>query len=275
MASPYGQYYDTNIQNAQNAYNAALSRANADRRSTLNDYGFSDPSGTDYSAISQQLLDSNGQYNFASSPLQVGSGNPYGKFQQMIGGQGKSLTALSDSAYARGLSGSGIEGQSDSDARFQFGGDRSNLLSGLDSGLTNINRGVLDQAMQFLGYRNDQLHQKTMDEDQWLADHPLADPPATTPIAGDPVQNAVNAGNNSDWEAMIRLANQRGDTAGLAKLFKDKNIPEHLRKMADQYYNAWVQRRKQSTTFAGKETAAAAKAPPKNVKPDKAPTKKR
>lgn len=197
--SPYGANYDQNIAGAQLAWNNALGQFNAQRKNTLNEYGFNDSQNVNYADPT----------SMTGNKTQLSSGNPYGRWQQQFSQQGQQLLGLQDNFAERGLGRSGVAGNAFGQAKFGFLGDRANLVSGMTNQLDSITNAYSAGDIANTNYRNSQLQDKARDEDAWLAAHPVAPPPVTetdsaqarTPYTQDQAKAAaINSANiNGGW----------------------------------------------------------------------------
>lgn len=205
--SPYGASYDTNVSNAQLAYGSALARYDADRKNTLNDYGFGE-SGQSYSGMYNMLNSGNTAgaiSQFGNRSTTLASGNPYGKFQQMFAGQGQQLLGAQDAYADRGLGRSGIAGNQYANMQTSFLGDRSNLISGLRQTLSGMDDSVIEGALNLMNYRNEQNTAKARDEEAYIAAHPEVLPP-------DPVAPAAStAPAVRDYSTVLSAAESHTD----------------------------------------------------------------
>ncbi len=179
--------------------------------------------------------------------------NQFGGYQMMKYRQGNQLQGIND-AFDTEFSTTGYQGEQERQARFgheaEYSDWRNNILNSVTGMITGASEANMDlgTAIGDIGYQRA----------AWDAEHKLDDPVAATQpnspaqgAAASPQEAASQQRQAEDWAKSIQIANQRGDTATLAALFKDKRLPETLRKLADQYYKTWAAKRYAERTKNG------------------------
>lgn len=193
----------------------------------------------------------------------------YGSYQKMRQAGGQRIQGIADS-FDTSWGTTGYQGELERQERVGQEGEYQGFKQGLLDQMSNM----ILEGRQNLQQRDTTLTGIDLEEgayNAWRqANMPVVTPtdgttpPAPGPGAGNPGQ--VTPRQAQDAEAAIRRANQTGDTAALAALFKNTALPENLRRMADQFLTAWRLKRQAAPI-------PSPKAPP-NVKPDPHPSSK-
>lgn len=211
----------------------------------------------------QDYLKPGAEVNFDYDP-----NNPYGAYQQMRGRQGQDITGIEEDAYARGLGGSGAQGEFERQARFAHEGEFQGWKQGVLGSFTDMLMGAGDASQLYQDTTNQLTDEQTRYEAWKRANDPVvaaeAAPITTTPDEPG-IANAAVATDVNQARSMLQRASQSGNTAQLAAIFKNTALPEDVRRAADQALKRWRAIRARAVPPREQQGAQ------RNVRPDPAP----
>lgn len=211
---PGAGIYGQNILQANTAYRNALTRLNAQRQSTLQQYGFAgtiDPSA----AVDTSTGLANGSAGQVSG-IHVDPNARYGAFQTMLKDAAAQGENMRDQLISRSLGKGGLAAQGEDQLKYDFGQNSLNLSNALTGAL-----GSLQDQQNTAAYGNNQAVIDAMNQAAQNAPHnPAVDPtsPSTSGPLGGNDQRVTSQGVVDPWA--VNLLNGGKSTGG-----KSKNLP--------------------------------------------------